>query len=275
MNEGVITAETAEITFSAGTFAGYWLTGILYMVLPIAAFFTIGRYSKAKYLPLIAGILAYFISTKLCDLTVWLLLFSAPYAVKVAIATEIVCFFEEPARWLAMKYPVSNIITPAAAVCYGIGHAGIECWMRGISTFRIICYGQDLERYGIEHFTDGKTAENAETVINKLQKYADTGLFMGVLNTLDLIVAFGFHIALSMLIFRKMKEQNFLKRWLPLAVLLHYVMNALPGLVSFSGNMYLTSITSIITGLGIIALVYRLAEGRECIDGILFPDITE
>jgi len=156
-----------------------------------------------KWLPVIAGVIMYFISTRLCDLTVWITLFSAPFAVKQAAAVELICIFEETGRWLAMKYPLFNIRSSRSAVCYGIGHAGLECWMRGISTFGLIGTGNRLNREGLSSFIEGKTPQAADAAMKELQMLTDKGIINGIADSIEVITNFGFHIALSLLIFKK------------------------------------------------------------------------
>lgn len=263
--------DTADIIFTGSTMAGYWLTAIVYMAVPVAAFFIMRGCGAAKWLPIIAGVIMYFISTRLCDLTVWATLFSAPFAVKQAAAVELICIFEETGRWLAMKYPLFNIKSSGSAVCYGIGHAGLECWMRGFSTFGLISTGSRLNREGISSFIEEKTPEAAEAAVKELQRLADNGIINGIADSAEVITNFGFHIALSLLIFKKMGEPKFKRRWLLLAIGLHYALNFMSWLASLSGSPLISSIVGIVTGTVIIALVYRLIDGRSIIGEILYP----
>ena len=263
--------DAEDIFFSGGTMFGYWLTAVMYMVLPVIAYFIMKACGAARLLPVIAGVVMYFIAVKLCDLTVWIALFSAPFSVKQAAAVELVCIFEETARWLAMKYPLFNIKSSAAAVCYGIGHAGMECWMRGGSTFKLIGIGSRLNSDGINSFISGKTPEKAEETLKELQRLADKGIITSIAGSVEIMSNFGFHIALSVLIFKKMYEPNFKKRWLLLAIGLHYALNCISWAVSFSGSQLITSIVGIISGAAIIALVWRIIDGRNVVDEILYP----
>jgi uncharacterized membrane protein YhfC len=260
-----------DIVFSGSTLIGYCITAFIYIALPVSAFFIMRKYNSAKLLPIIAGIVTYFLSTRIADGMAYLMLPAASFAQKAAISTEIVCITEEVGRWLAIKYPLFNVTTPGAAVCYGIGHAGLECWIRGFDTFGIIGYGQKLNREGIEAFTADKTPQAAEAVIKQLRTFADNDIFCSILDWLNIVTIFGFHICLSVMIFKKFNDNNFKSRWLLRAILLHYLLNVSVWLVSFSGIAVLSKLTGIIVGVGIIAYVYRTIDGRSVIDDILYP----
>ena len=68
-----------------------------------------------------------------------------------------------------------------------------------------------------------------------------------------------------------MGEPKFKRRWLLLAIGLHYALNFMSWLASLSGSPLISSIVGIVTGTVIIALVYRLIDGRSIIGEILYP----
>ena len=262
-----------DIVFSDSIILGYCVTAFIYLALPVTSFFIMRKYNSAKLLPIIAGIITYFLATRLADGAAYLMIHAAPLAQKAAISTEIVCITEEVGRWLAIKYPLSNVNNSGAAVCCGIGHAGLECWIRGFSTFSIIGYGQTLNRDGITAFTAGKTTAAADSIIKQLTDYAENDIFCSILDWVHIITNFGFHICLSVMIFKKIKESDFKKRWLLRAVLLHYLLNGSTWLASFSGIPVLSKLTGIIVGAGIIIYVFRLIDGRSVIDDIIYPQL--
>ena len=260
-----------DIVFSNSTILGYCITAFIYLALPVTSLFIMRKYNSAKLLPIIAGIITYFLSTRIADGTAYLMLPAAPIAQKAAISTEIVCITEELGRWLAIKYPLFNVKNSSAAICYGIGHAGLECWIRGFDTFKIIGYGQTLNRDGIAALTADKTAKAADSIIKQLTDYAQNDIFCSILDWVHIMTNFGFHICLSVMIFKKINESDFKKRWLLRAVLLHYLLNGSVWLVSFSGIPVLSKLTGIIVGTGIIIYVFRLIDGRSVIDEIIYP----
>lgn len=271
MDSSDIVSEAEEILFSPLTISGYYLSGIVYFLLPVAAFLVMRRYGAARLYPVITGAIVYFLSTRLCDMSVTLLLASAPYERKAAAAVELMGFFEEPARWLAMKYPITDIKKPNAAICYGIGHGGLECWIRGVQKFQVAGYGQKLRNEGIEAFISGKSAEKASEITERLRSFADNGFFMSLLDSVHSAAAFGVHIALSLLIFRKVIKGDMQKRWLVLAIVLHVGLNETAGIAQFLGGALTSDIAGIIFCVFIIVLVYKKTDGRQVIDDIVCP----
>ena len=250
---------------------GYGMTTAVYLLLPCAAFLLMLRYHAARIYPVIVGAIIWFVSVRLCDLTVSVLLLRVPFALKTVYAAEAVAFFEESGRWLAMKCPLTDIRKPADAVCYGIGHAGAECLSRAIGTFRIIGIGQTMNSSGIQAFLSDSSPEQAAEITQTLQYYADGTLFSGILDSCCAVTNFGVHLALSLLIFRKIREYNIKRRWLLLAILLHLLLNAVTWLASFSGRAWVVSLTGIAAGICIIALIMRITDGRSLMDDIRYP----
>lgn len=258
-----------ELFFSPAVQLGYILTAVIYFSLPAAAFFILHKYGAAKISPVLAGALVYFLSTRMCDLTVWLGFSSLPMAAKKVAAAELTAFFEETGRWLAMKYPVFNIRTSRGAVCYGIGHAGLECFVRGSSTFSIIGEMQHFSERGLSYYTDGRTEEQAAQITERISSYADRTLIISIMDIITIFIDFGVHIALTVLIFKKIKEQKSI-RWLGLAILLHYSLNAASYIGTLAGSSLIGEFTVIFAGCGIIMLVWKLCNGNEVADEVIY-----
>ena len=267
--------DTQALTFSEEAFAGYYLKGIVYLILPIAAFLLMRKYRAARIFPVITGIIVYLLSVWISDLCAHFVGFTASFAQKTVIAAEMVCYFEEIGRWLAIKYPLTDIRNTRAAFCYGIGHGGIECLIRGVQQFQIIGYGQRLSSEGLSSFLAGKESEKAAAVTNQLQAYADYSLGLGILDSLHSAGTFAVQIALSVFLFRKMTESNYAKRWLLCAILLHMLLNGLPWAVSLTGSSLAVSLTGMVCNISVIAYIYRAIDGTSCIDEIRYPDTEE
>lgn len=151
-----------EIDFSAATLLGYFLTGLLSLLLPLAACFVMYRLRALRVFPVIAGAVTYFLAVQMNNLTVNIMFSPATVAVRSVIAVITVGIFEETGRYLAMRFPVSDVNCSAAAFCYGIGHGGLECIIRAVQTFRIFHYGTQCSSAGVSYYTDGHSAERAE-----------------------------------------------------------------------------------------------------------------
>ncbi|MBP0976379.1 MAG: YhfC family intramembrane metalloprotease [Oscillospiraceae bacterium] len=266
-----------DMIFSDGAMLGYGITAAVYLLLPCAALIQMLRHNAARIYPVIVGAIVWFVSVRLCDLTVSVLLLRVSFALKTVYAAECIAYFEEPGRWLAMKCPLTDIRKPGDAVCYGIGHAGAECLNRALSVLQTIRLGQTLNGSGVQAFLADQTPEKAAETLKMLHYYADGSLFSGMLGACCAVTNFGVHLALSLLIFRKIREYHVKRRWLLLAILLHLLLNAVTWLASFSGRAWVVSLTGIAAGIGIIALIMRIIDGASLIDAIRYPlaDDTE
>ena len=254
---------TSETLFSGGALLGYFLSGTVYLLLPAAVFLWMRRYGAARIYPVIVGVTAYYLSVRFSDIFAHMIGFSQPAGNQAVIAAEMVCILEEAARWLAMRWQITDIRTTRAAVCYGIGHGGLECWIRGVQKFQIFHAGQQVNA----------GAESAFSAA-RLAAFADHPLWLSLLDCLESAVIFGVQIALSLLIFRKMTETHYEKRWLLCAILLHYLMNGSGWLASLSGDAALCSFVGIVCGGIVIWIVCRLIRIAECMDEIRWP-LTE
>ncbi|MBR4200996.1 MAG: YhfC family intramembrane metalloprotease [Oscillospiraceae bacterium] len=259
-----------EIFFTGGTLCGYAAAGIFYLLLPVAAFLWMKKYRAARVYPVVTGIIAYFLAVRFSDLLANMIGFGQTAAVKTVLAAELVCWLEESARFLAMRWPVTDIRNTHSAVCFGIGHAGLECWIRGFQKFRIFHFGQEINNAGVSQFIENRHLQHTPELAEQLRGYAENGFLLSMLDILNSVTDFGFHFALSLLIFKKMQETNFQKRWLLLAILLHYVLNGAVWLASFTQDALFIKLTGIICGAGIILFVFRLIDGRACMDEIRF-----
>ncbi len=264
--------ELQEIMFSGSDVLGYCITGIVYLILPFASFFLMKRYSRVSIFPVIAGAVTYFLSTRTADIAAMLMLGSASFAAKKAIASELVAYTEEGGRWLAMKYLLSGVRSTPAAVCYAIGHGGLECLMRAADAFRIVGRAHTLNTEGIAYFTAGKTPEQAQAITEEFSRLAGNGIIVSLIGTVGIVAVSGVQLALSILVYKKLIASDLRLRWLALAMGLHLFVNFLPWVASFAGSAVFRSLTGIISCTAVIYFVYRITDGRSIRDEILYPE---
>ena len=256
-----------EIVFSTSSLLGWFLTGLLGVMLPLAACYLMFRFRALRMFPLTAGAVTYFLATRFNDLTVNLLFFSAPPASRALFAAVTVCIFEEAGRYLTMRFPLADVHSSAAAVCYGIGHGGLECIIRGIQSFRVYGYGTTYNSEGLSYFTDGKSAERAEQIITNLQGYAERGLPLSLMHILNAGGNLCFHIALSVLIYKKIQYGQGLQG-LMIAILLHDAINELYNIAGVTGGDWAAVSTGLLCAAGITVLVCKLIGGHSVIGEI-------
>ena len=270
MTASAFISDTAEIRFAGSTLCGFVIAGIADLLLPAAAFLWLKKYRAARVYPVITGIVMYFLAVQFSNLLANMIGLRQSLAVRTVLAAELVCYLEEGVRWLAMRWPVTDIRNTHSAVCYGIGHAGLECWIRGFQKFKICRFGQQINSEGISQFLAGRNMQQTAELTEQLRSYADNHFAYSMLDILNSMTNFGFHLALSLLIFKKMQETNYQKRWLLLAVLLHMLLNGSGWLASLSDSMLLQKLTGIFCGAAVMILVHKLIDGRACIDDIRF-----
>ncbi|HAG13949.1 MAG TPA: hypothetical protein DCG49_08825 [Ruminococcus sp.] len=260
-----------DLLFSGSVLTGYACTGIFYLLLPVAAYLILRKFSETRIYAVIIGCIVYFLSVKLCDLCAMVVGSGLPFSAKVVVASALAAFFEEPGRLLAMRYPIADIRKNSSVICYAIGHAGLECVIRAIHAFRIFRTGALVNQRGLQSILNGKSAEQAAAAAAELQQYANHDLFAGFWDICNAVTNFGVHIALSLLIFNKAIRSGIWLRWLLLAILLHYLLNAAAFFTAFSPNASLSGMIGCACGIGIAALVYRLIDGKAVINEILYP----
>lgn len=253
---------------------GYCITGIVYLLLPAAAYYVLRRYGAARLIPVIAGAVMYFIATRFADLTIRIALGSASFALMSVAAAELVPFFEEPARFLAMKYPLTGINTAGAAVSYGIGHAGLECVFRAVDSFRQIGILDRLASGGAGQFISGASDETAARITENLRRIADYSFPVSITASVSLIMSFGLHIALSLLIYKKLHDQKPVK-WLFAAVGIHYLNNCLGWAVSFIGIRPVEYILSSASTFILILLTMNIIGGKAVLEEVTDPPYSE
>ena len=261
----MVHSQTQQIVFTGSVLSGYFLSGVVYILLPIAAYLLMMHRKAARFYPVVTGVIVYFIAERFSALFASLFGASQGFMSKTVIAAEIICYLEETGRYFAMKYPVTDIKSTNAAVCYGIGHAGLECFIRAYQKFQIYSYGQRLNSKGLDSFISGKSAEKADSMTRQLQTYADHSLFLSIVDSLGSIVTFGVQISLSLLIFKKIHYE---KRWLLLAILLHLFVNFAVWLASFTDDPLFTDFIGIIAGGAVIAIVFRIIGLHNCMNEI-------
>ncbi|MBR6101504.1 MAG: YhfC family intramembrane metalloprotease [Ruminococcus sp.] len=265
MDVSEVLEKAGDISFSNSALAGFGIEAAVFFLLPLAAIFFMKKFSRARVYSMLVGVIVYFLAICITSLLAGLLGFAVSAAQRTVIAAEIICLFEEPGRWLAMKYPLTDIKTTYAAVCYGIGHGGLECFNRGIQRFSYILDGQTVNHKGIAAVVDTDSASRASDIVKQYQYLAENTVLLSLLASVESIVIFCVHIALSLLIYKRLYEDHSIKRGLLPAIGLHYLINAASYLASLSENGFLTRLAGIGAGLAVIAVVFRLIGFKQCV----------
>lgn len=259
-----------ELVFSGGTLAGYALTGTVYLLTPFAAAILLRRYRALRLIPLIAGIAIYFLAVRFCDVFTGIVFSRQALAAQTAIAAGFVGIFEEWGRYFAAKCPIFGIRSDAAAFSYAVGHAGLECMIRCGQSYHIFDIGKRLNANGIGSFLADRTAERSAEITATLQRYAEQSLALGILDALSVVTNFGVHLALTLLICRKVREGIHPVRWTGIACLLHFSLNDCYLSAGILGGEMFASIMGIFWGIGIVFLVWKIADGNAVLDHLRY-----
>ena len=266
---------TDSTVFSGSTLNGYCIAGIVWLLMPVLALLLMKRQRAVRIFPVILGVTVYFTAVQFSDLFAHIIGFSRGFAEKTVIAAELVSALEEVGRWFAMRYPVTGIRSTSAAVCFGIGHGGLECWIRGFQQFQIMQYGRQVNAEGIGSFLTGKTPERAAEITAQLQQYAARSPLLCLTEILHSMTTFGVQLALTLFLYKKMQESDFDLRWLLLAVLLHDALNAVTLAASLTGSTLFTSFAGLLGSIALIWFVSRKISFGSCIYQIKHPPETE
>lgn len=139
--------------------------------------------------------------------------------------------FEECGRHVVMKYLLKKNRTPENAVLYGIGHGGIEILavilplMITYLAVAVLFSGGDAE-HALQ--TLRITEETAAAALPSVQAAAAFDYGMMAMNVVERLLAMLLHIGLSVIVFYGIHSGK--KGFLPLAILLHMLMDTFPAL---------------------------------------------
>lgn len=247
--------------FSGGTLCGYALAGLTELLLPTVLLFLLHRRRQVNWTAVIVGAVIYALTVRLNDISVGMLFRSAPYANRLVIAAETVCIWEECGRWFTARFAMPQADRTRDAVSYGLGHGGAECIRNACIAFGRLKSGVIFNSDGITGLTDGHSDAARERITYQLAEAAKHTFGISLCDMLCCAAAMTFHIALSLLIFRAVRE-NRVKTLLPCAIFLHDLMNAAGLLASFSESALLRDLAGIAAAAVIIAIVMKLIDGK-------------
>lgn len=177
---------------------------------------------------------------------------SGDFTIRLVLSSLIGAFCEETARFLMFRYMLKNYDTLTDAVCYGIGHHGMEVIPSVSFCFDAIATGSNLNSVGLETMVAGLSAEEAEALIKQIEIYTSIGFFGHADVVLSWIASLAMQIAWSVLVFTAAYRQDYRKFYFA-AILLHVVANVL----------LLNTIISLIGAAAMCYIAYRVAKSSE------------
>ena len=217
--------------------------GILTILPLLCAFGWKKRCGKAvSFKPLFIGAAGFLVSARVLELGVHMVCIVMDNPVSRFINGNTLAYmlygalmagiFEECGRYVVIKFLMKKNKTRENMVMYGIGHGGIEVWaITLMGMMSLLAVASALVNGGVEAALGlmGEVPEglagSAAAVIRSAANFSAVG---GVLTVLERVGAMAAHIALTVIVaYGVMKGE---KRYLPLAVLAHAAVDALPAL---------------------------------------------
>ena len=217
---------------------------VILMVAIVAIFFICWRrehkeQTSIRYL--IAGAVGFVVSARVLELGVHYFCIVADNPVSRYINGSTVAFvlygimmagvFEECGRHIVLKYILRKNRTRENAVLYGIGHGGIE--MLAVLLPLFITYLAVAVMFSRGTVEEAMTAlkiteDTAAAALPSVQAAAAFDFGMMALNVTERLLAMLLHIGLTVIVFYGVLRAR--KGYLPLAILLHMLMDTFPAL---------------------------------------------
>ena len=219
------------------------ITIILMVILPVSFFLYWRRKHKQQtnLTYLMAGVIGFIVSARILELGVhyFCILADNPVsrfilgstAAYVLYGTVMAGVFEECGRHIILKYIMKKNRTRENAVLYGIGHGGIEVLavllpaMISYLVIAVLFSGEDMET---TLRTLNITEETAAAALPSVQAAAAFDYGMMAANVIERVFAMLLHISLTVVVLYGILCAK--KGYLPLAILLHMLMDTFPAL---------------------------------------------
>lgn len=251
--------------------AGMIFSLIVAWGMPTALFILIRRRWRADILPFFLGCGGFFLFAMLLEqLLHMVVLFRAGafsqairdnlwlYAIYGGLAAGV---FEESGRYLIMRFLMKKNLTRENAMMYGAGHGGLEAVLiLGMTSINNLISSMLLNFGSLTEVLSEDM--NTQAVLDSLAPLTTLPAWQFFLGGAERIIAMGLQIALSLLVYRAVKEK---KSWyfFPLAILLHMLVDTVVLLISNQGSLALTELVALFGAAAIGYLAWVTVWRRE------------
>ena len=235
--------EFEKIVIGKSSIPSLIITVILMIAIPAGCFLSWrGKHKQqTKISYLIAGAIGFILSARVLELGVHYFFVVADNPVSRFINGNTVAFvlygtmmagiFEECGRHIVLKYILKKNRTRENAVLYGIGHGGIEILAVLLPTMILylviaILFSQGDVEEAMKQLKI--TEETATSALPSVQAAAAFDYGMMAMNVLERLFAMSLHIGLTVIVYYGVISEK--KGFLPLAILLHMLMDTFPAL---------------------------------------------
>jgi len=235
--------ELENIVIGKSAIPSLAITVILMIAIPVIFFVCWRKKQKqqTKIGYLIAGAVGFIVSARVLELGVHLVCIVADNPVSRFINGNTVAFvlygiimagvFEECGRYIVLKYIMKKNRTPENAVMYGIGHGGIE--ILAVLLPSMILYLVIAVLFSAGNIENALSTLNiaedtAAAALPSVEAAAAFDYAMMAMNVLERLFAMLLHIGLTVVVYYGVCNAN--KACLPIAILLHMLMDTFPAL---------------------------------------------
>ena len=235
--------EFEKIVIGKSSIPSLIITVLLMIAIPVACFLYWRKKHKQQtnLSYLIAGAIGFILSARVLELGVHYFCVVADNPVSRFINGNTVAFvlygtmmagiFEECGRHIVLKYILKKNRTRENAVLYGIGHGGIEILAVLLPTMILylviaILFSQGNVEEAMNQLKI--TEETAAAALPSVQAAAAFDYGMMAMNIIERLFAMLLHIGLTVIVYYGVISEK--KGFLPLAILLHMLMDTFPAL---------------------------------------------
>ena len=235
--------EFEKIVIGKSSIPSLIITVLLMIAVPVGCFLSWrGKHKQqTKISYLIAGAIGFILSAPVLELGVHYVCILADNPVSrfingntwafVLYGTMMAGIFEECGRHIILKYILKKNRTRENAVLYGIGHGGIEILAVLLPTMILylviaILFSQGNVEEAMKQLKI--TEETAAAALPSVQAAAAFDYGMMAMNVVERLFAMSLHIGLTVIVYYGVISEK--KGFLPLAILLHMLMDTFPAL---------------------------------------------
>lgn len=219
------------------------ITVVCMIAIPVVflVFWRRNHKGQTNYSYLIAGALGFIVSARVLELGVHYFCILADNPVSrfitgntfayVLYGTLMAGVFEECGRYVVLKYIMKKNRTRENSVMYGIGHGGIEILavlLPSMITYLLIAVLFSSGKVDVALSTLKISEETAAAALPSVRAAASFNFARMAMNVVERVFAMLLHIGLTVIVFHGVVNSKAV--FLPLAILLHMLMDTFPAL---------------------------------------------
>ncbi len=241
-----------EIYFDSVQITALALRCVVDVFLPFVICFYLCKKYEGRWFPLLIGVTATILLVVPRALLRSMLVPSGgDFLLQFFISALINAICEEMARYLAMSYAMTQHRKLMDGICYGLGHGGMESLVLAQYPLDYLRMQIQHRLYGMEYFTAGRTAEQAASIMEKLEICNSLDVFSSFEASIGSMCVFADHVAWSVLVMTAVRFAG-CRKFLFLAIGLH--------VLSHFGQMFFGIVGILVVSGSICWMTYRLVK---------------